>query len=236
MLIYRKFFSRKEVHMTFLKRHKGKFFILIFLIFTGYIIFDTYSIQESQNVKETSNKVEDISKKEEKTEINKVIVDIKGEVNTPGVYELTSDDTVMKAIDKAGGLTKNSNTSNINLSKKLEDEMVIIVYSKTEIQEMKKENQIVCPPCNDVCVTEEDEKAKLEEETSKDKDTIIDKININTSDETALQTLNGIGEAKAKAIIEYRNQNGKFKTIEDIKNVPGIGDSIYEKIKDNITV
>lgn len=224
--------------MTFLKRHKGKFFILIFLIFTGYIIFDTYSIQESQNVKETSNKVEDISKKEEKTEINKVIVDIKGEVNTPGVYELTSDDTVMKAIDKAGGLTKNSDTSNINLSKKLEDEMVIIVYSKTEIEKMN-EPKIECPPCNDACIQEEDEKAKLDNnENKKDTNETITpsgKININEATSAELQTLDGIGEAKAKAIIDYREKNGNFKQIEDIKNVSGIGDSIYEKIKNNIT-
>ena len=131
----------------------------------------------------------------------------------------------------AGGLRKDSDTSNINLSKKLTDEMVIIVYTKKEIQEEKNKNEIVCPPCNNACIKEEDEKAKII--TDKTNNT---KININTATMEELQTLNGIGEAKAKAIIEYRNKNEKFKTIDEIKNVTGIGESAFEKIKDSITV
>ena len=62
------------------------------------------------------------------------------------------------------------------------------------------------------------------------------KININKADITQLTTLTGIGESKAQSIIEYRNNNGSFKTIEDILNVSGIGDTLFAKIKDNITV
>ena len=94
--------------------------------------------------------------------------------------------------------------------------------------------EIECPPCNDVCVTKEDEKALLEEKETEEK--ITGKVNLNEADIEALQTLDGIGEVKAKAIIDYRDKNGPFKQIEDIKNVSGIGDSVYEKIKDNITV
>ena len=227
-------------HMKFIKKHKGKIFIIIFVLFTLYTIYDTYSFETETEVKteknETVTKKDEKEKKEEKNKKEKVLVDVKGEVNTPGVYELTSNNTVMDAINKAGGLTKISDTSNINLSKKLEDEMVIIVYSKAEIQKMEKEDKIVCPPCNNACITEEDEKAKLDEKEETTNNTPAGKVNINTSDETALQTLDGIGEAKAKAIVEYRSKNGNFKTIEDIKNVSGIGDSVYEKIKDNITV
>ena len=229
MLIYR------GDKMKFIKKHKGKIFILIFVLFTLYMVYDTYSYETDNIVKTEKSEKEVVTKKEEAPKETKVLVDVKGEVITPGVYELTSQNTVMDAINKAGGLTKISDTSNINLSKKLEDEMVIIVYSKSEIQKME-EDKIVCPPCNNACVTEEDEKAKLEKSETEENKTPIGKININEADETSLQTLDGIGEAKAKAIIEYREKNGEFKSIEDIKNVSGIGDTIYEKIKDNITV
>lgn len=222
--------------MNFVRKHKGKLFIIIFVLFTLYTIYDTYSFETESEVKTKKNEtVTKKDEKEEKTKNETVLVDVKGEVNTPGVYELTSNNTVIDAINKAGGLTKISDTSNINLSKKLEDEMVIIVYSKAEIQKME-EDKIVCPPCNNACITEEDEKAKLDEKEENTAETPMGKININTADETTLQTLDGIGETKAKAIIEYRNKNGNFKTTEDIKNVSGIGDSVYEKIKDNITV
>ena len=216
--------------MKFIKKHKGKIFIIIFIIFTAYTVIDTYSLKEPKEEKKEVT-IKKQAKEDKETVSQKVLIDVKGEVNTPGVYELTVDNTVIDAIKKAGGLTSQSDTSNINLSKKLEDEMVIIVYSKEEIKEMNKE--IECPPCNDVCVTKEDEKALLEEETE---ETITGKVNLNEADIEALQTLDGIGEVKAKAIIDYRDKNGPFKQIEDIKNVSGIGDSVYEKIKDNITV
>lgn len=222
--------------MTFLKKHKGKIFILIFIVFTLFIVYDTYYVETEDEVEEvTLEKKEDTKEKEEPKE-SKVLVDVKGEVNTPGVYELTNNNTVMDAINKAGGLTKQSDTSNINLSKKLEDEMVIIIYSKSEIKKMNEEEKIECPPCNNACITEEDEKAKLDSNKNETSNVPAGKVNINTADSETLQTLDGIGEAKAKAIIEYRNKNGDFKNIEDIKNVSGIGDSVYEKIKENITV
>ena len=217
--------------MKFIKKHKGKIFIIIFIIFTAYTVIDTYSLKEPKEEKKEVT-IKKQAKEDKETVSQKVLIDVKGEVNTPGVYELTVDNTVIDAIKKAGGLTSQSDTSNINLSKKLEDEMVIIVYSKEEINEMNKE--IECPPCNDVCVTKEDEKALLEEKETEEK--ITGKVNLNEADIEALQTLDGIGEVKSKAIIDYRDKNGPFKQIEDIKNVSGIGDSVYEKIKDNITV
>ena len=222
--------------MTFLKKHKGKIFILIFILFTLFAIYDAYYVETEQVEEVTIQKQEKTEEKKEQTKETKILVDVKGEINTPGVYELTSNNTVMDAINKAGGLTKQSDTSNINLSKKLEDEMVIIVYSKSEIKNMQEEDKIKCPPCNNACVTEEDEKAKLDTDKTESTDTPSGKVNINTASSETLQTLDGIGEAKAKAIIEYRDKNGNFKNIEDIKNVSGIGDSIYEKIKNNITV
>lgn len=223
--------------MKFLNKHKGKIFILVFLLFTAFTIYDTYSMESETEIKTKPEITEKEETKENKeTKQTKVLVDVKGEVKTPGVYELTTDNTVIDAINKAGGLTKTSDTSNINLSKKLEDEMVIIVYSKTEIKKME-EPKLECPPCNDACIKEEDEKAKLDKEETNTKETqTSNKININKATSQQLQTLDGIGESKAKAIIEYREKNGQFKNIEEIKNVSGIGDTIYEQIKNNITV
>ena len=213
------------------KKYKNKIFVLIFVIFTIYIIYWALIDEESEEAKEekiviTENKKEKIEKKEEKDVGDKVIIDIKGEVNNPGVYELKESNNVNDAINVAGGLTKKSDTSNINLSKKLTDEMVIIVYSKDEINKMKQENKVTCPPCNDALIVEE--KSKI---TTSDT-----KININTAGEEELTSLDGIGQAKAQAIIEYRNQNNGFKSIDELKNVSGIGENAFEKIKDKITI
>ena len=146
----------------------------------------------------------------------------------------------MDVIEKAGGLTDKADTSVINLSKKVKDEMVILVYSKAEVQKMKEQNEksdIVCPEVNDACTKDEALEPLIEKETKDNKVTDGNtKISLNTATLEELQTLTGIGEAKAKAIIEYRTQNGKFNSIEDIKNVTGIGDALFEKIKDNITI
>lgn len=221
--------------MNFLKKHKTKIFVIIFTCFTFYAISSVVSVNEKQDeapkVKEVTKK---ITKKEPETENQKVIVDVKGEITNPGVYELLQTNTVMDAINTAGGLTKASDTSNINLSKKLTDEMVIIVYSQKEIKEMKEQEEITCPPCNNACITEEDLQAELKNKQETHVET--GKVNLNTATIEDLQTLDGIGETKAQAIIDYRTQNGAFQTIDDLKNVSGIGESTFEKIKNNITV
>lgn len=186
--------------------------------------------------------------KEEKTVTHekkptKIMVDIKGAVNNPDVYEMKDDDRVIDVIKKAGGLKANANTSLINLSKKIKDEMAITIYTNEEI----KASQQTCHPCecpevNSACTTENSSKTTAKEATSKtnkDSKTVKktnEKVSINTATLEQLKTLDGIGDAKAKAIIGYRQKNGAFKKIEEIKNVSGIGDAIYEKIKDNITI
>ncbi len=190
------------------------------------------------NTNESEEEEPIIETKEEKKEPKLLKVDIKGEVEHPGLYEVNENSRVMDIIEKAGGLTKNADTSVINLSKKVKDEMVILVYSKREVQKLKEkaETTITCPSVNDACVTDEVEKPLIEsKQTTKDTKTTNGKVSINKATIEELQTLSGIGEAKAKAIIEYRLKEGEFKTIEDIKNVNGIGDAAFEKIKDNIT-
>lgn len=203
--------------------------------------------------------------KEEVKEIEKektIFVDVKGEVKKPGVYELSLGKRVIDAINTAGGLTKNAYTKYINLSKVLSDECVIIVNNKSEIKKIEekknieeiiindntsvsvKESEVIT---NDVDKTkkevkkeEKKDEVKNEEKTDNVKEDVKDNlntlVNINSASLDELMSINGIGESKAKAIIEYRNSNGLFKSIEEIKNVSGIGDKLYDKIKENITV
>ena len=162
-----------------------------------------------------------------KEKVNMIHVDIKGNVKKPGVYELEENSIVLDAISKAGGLKKYSYTKNINLAMKLKDEMVIYIYKTSEIN--KSTNEII----NDTkCTTNVIEIVEPTTNTSTTKSSLV---NINTASVEELLTVSGIGESKAKAIVEYRNKT-PFKTIEDIMNVTGIGESLFAKIKDYITV
>lgn len=208
------------------ERSNLKKLILILLgisLLLGGTIFIIY-----KNNKNTKEEVVDIFK-EEKEEVKedkkedkttKVIVDIKGMVVNPGVYEVDSTSRVNDVISLAGGLLEGADTSKINLAKVVEDEMTIIIYSTEEVLEKFREENCVCEKCditNDACISSTATDNQL--------------ININTADEKELQNINGVGEAKAKSIIEYREENGLFTTIEDIKNVPGIGDSLLKRLR-----
>lgn len=188
-----------------------------------------------------------------------IYVDIKGAVKKPGVYEFKEGDKVIDAINIAGGLKSSAVTSNINLSKKLTDEMVIYIYSKSELTSSNTSalstsvQKTTTTLKNNIEATTINVSQNIENELNKDLECnceIIEinncknnnneeqnnKININTASKEELMTLNGIGESKADSIIKYRTDNGNFETIESIINVTGISTTIYEKIKDYITV
>ena len=189
--------------------------------------------------------------KEPKKEVKKIKtfkVDIKGQVVNPGVYELEEGSRVIDVINKAEGLKENADTSYINLSKKIEDEMVIIIYSYQEVLDYKYnkkqkyeeiENKCDCPDnMNDACITKEKQtkktNSKTNSKTNKEENNSL--ISINEADLEELQKITGIGKSKAESIIKYREENGSFKSIEEIKEVSGIGESLFEKIKNEITV
>jgi len=163
---------------------------------------------------------------------NDFIVDIKGYVAKPGVYSFKESDNarINDLIDKAGGLIKDADTSMINLSKKIEDEMIIIIYSKSEVanfiktQDETKKKLEICENKlkNDACIKE-------------NQTTSNGKININEASISELESLNGIGKSKAEAIVEYRKKS-RFKSIDEIMNVEGIGESLFASIKESITV
>ena len=236
--------------MEKIKYYIEKYKLIIFLILsiivlislTIYICFKNKSVGEIEQVELIEEeKVVEIEEEKEKI-VEKIKVDIKGLVKNPGVYEVVVDSRVIDVINKAGGLKSGANTEYINLSKKVKDEMVIIIYSNSDVEKFKEtdkqiiyiEYECVCPDNkNDACINEKDV-VNTNGTKEKSSEIIDDKVSINTSTLEELMTLNGIGESKAKAIIEYRNQNGEFKNIEDIMNVSGIGELAYSKIKDNI--
>lgn len=203
--------------------------ITIVLVTEVFIVFYMkYEIKNNNDNNNTSLVVEETIEEEP----TKVFVEIKGEVITPGTYEVNSNKRVIDIIKLADGLTENADTRVNNLSKKVMDEMVIIIYSKDEIANflaVKEEEETLSNQCNQDSLTNNN--ACLEVENV-DNNSLV---SINTATKEELTTLPGIGESKADAIINYRNENGPFETIEDIKKVTGIGDSIYDQIKNLIT-
>lgn len=228
--------------MTFHYRYRKQIMIgLIFFIGIVTIIsYGAYNFFKSKDKKDIQEPL--IKKKIESKEENAISsknlyqVDIKGEVQNPGIYSLDSSSRIIDVINKAGGLKENANTSVINLSKKIIDEMVIIIYSNDQVirfKETKEEETKLIGKCiegenstlrNDACISIDD--------SSKE----VRKISINEATKEELMTLPGIGESKADSIIKYRNENGKFETIEDITKVTGIGENLFAQIKENITI
>ena len=226
--------------IRYLKKYKYIIFgimgvlVLFGSLYLKKILIDNSVVTVDSNI-ENIDILNDISNNTKDSEEEVYLVDIKGAINNPGVYKVPVGTRVNDVINAAGGLTDNADTSLINLSKLVIDEMVIIIYTKDEVQNSNLVNTVikvvekecVCPNIeNDSCIND------------KITDTITGgngKVNINTASMDELSKLDGIGESKAQAIIKYREENGNFKTIEDITNVSGIGSSVYEKIKDNIT-
>lgn len=209
--------------------------IIIFIVIILQIITFNYFKKSAQEVKAN---VPAVTYEETETPID-FYVDIKGEIVKPGSYKVDSDKRVIDVIKLAGGLTKNANTRANNLSKKLEDEMVIIIYSNEEITNfmtIKEEENQLALECNESNYNLKNNTC-VEEEKKEDKNgNKVSLISINSATVEELMTLPSIGESKAKNIISYRETNGLFSLIEDIKNVPGIGDNIYDQIKDYITI
>ncbi len=220
--------------MIFIKEHLKKIIgvIVVLVGITGIIVIN-YLYEESQSAIAESNELElvDLTTTTSEESKKSIFIDIKGAVKKPGVYETDENSKVIDAITLAGGLKSNADTSNINLSQHLKDEMVIYIFTENELK--KSEEKIAC---DTTCKTEVIEVNNCTEKTSSINNEKDDKlININTASKEELMSLSGIGEAKADAIIAYRNEK-QFATIEDIMEVSGIGESVFATIKDSITV
>lgn len=147
---------------------------------------------------------------EEEVDMN-IFIDVKGAVKIPGMYWAVEGERVFDIIQRAGGLMEGADEGRINYAQKLVDEMVVYIPKIGEIQEEQ-------PFTNTV------------------KDKGNGKVNLNNADSAELETLPGIGPSKAKAILDFREENGPFKQIEDLQKVTGIGAKSFEKLQDLITV
>lgn len=217
---------------------------ICFLVWNSYFKKDKVLL-EDDDVNLISDNLEKVEESSNVSEEKYILVDIKGEVKKPGVYKLKENSRVIDAINASGGLTKKAYTKYINLSKILKDENVIIVNSTSEIKKVSSGNNITEVKINNnsknsASISESElitnDNVKSEEDNTGNSLESNIKVNINTATKEELMKLSNIGESKAEKIIDYRTANGNFNSIEDIKKVSGIGDKLYDSIKENITV
>ena len=226
-----------EIHIRINDFNKKNKIILIVIvaivaIISYYFIFDRkeeWLNNQEQNLEikeeiKTNDQIENNSNEQQLEKNENIIVHVSGAVNKEGIVELKNNSRIIDAIDKAGGLKDEADITNINLAYIIEDGMKIHIPSKEE-----KESTIIVESNIDSGTVEQSNEIKSNNNKKL-------KININTATKTDLETLPGIGESTALKIIEYRKEKGKFKLIEDIKQVNGIGENKFNKIKELITV
>ena len=207
--------KKEDVVLFF--RQNVKSIILAFvcslvLIIGGLFYFNQNKTEDYSGVSfsNTSNEINNKDEKAEDKHDEKIFVDVKGAVKHPGVFETTKDKRVKDLIEEAGGLLDDADTSTLNLSQKVKDQMIIYVLKHGE------------------------KPKQMSDGGSSSSNT--DVININTANKEQLMKISGVGKTKAEAIIAHREKNGDFKKKEDITKVRGIGKSTFEKIKDKIEV
>lgn len=158
-------------------------------------------------------------------ENNLIIVHVTGAVKKSGIVKLQEGARIYEAIEKAEGSLDNADVSKVNLAYVLEDgQKIYIPFIGEDLEEDNNLEYITSDYGNNKNIIQEDDKGGSS------------KVNINTANQTELETLPGIGTATAEKIIDYRNKNGKFENIEDIQNVKGIGDAKFENIKESICI
>ena len=187
---------------------------------TVYFASENTQADHDEDVSYHSTENSDTSVKESSSENEdqaaEVVVYVCGEVNDPGVYHLPNKSRVCDAIESAGGMTDDASRDFWNLASEVYDGQMIYVPTKEEVES----GSVPKPDTENADVSSGDSS----------------KININTASKEELMTLTGIGESKADNIIKYRQENGSFSAVEDLTNVSGIGESIFNKIKDSRTV
>ncbi len=194
-----------------LKRKKDRVMkrIFVFLIISlGSLGLLTGCNSQSQDllISENSSALEATNDKQSSSKSQCVY--ICGQVTNPGVYQVEEGARIYEVVDLAGGFKKKAATDSVNLAEEVTDGEMIVIPSKA---------------------SEEEEQAHQEEVSD-------GKVNINTAEMEELMTLSGIGQAKAQAIISYRQENGSFHSVEDLVNVSGIAQGTLDKIKENIKV
>lgn len=215
---YIKSYLKKYFNKDYVIEHKALFLkggvLIIFLIAATFIFIgksdEDKTLEQVEKLSE-EQMTEDDENWMEEYQTYDVYVDIGGEVKNPMLLQLPPGSRIDDAIKAAGGLTDKADLSNVNRAQLLEDGQKILI-----------------PTLGDSASAEE---AKKISDAQKDV-----KVNINTANDDELRTLDGVGPATAEKIINHREKNGKFKSIEDIMDVSGIGEKTFERLKDDICV
>lgn len=189
--------------------------VIVAIFAVLYYFFNNQKSSSYENILTSEVIVNNVSSEEKSEETGKIKVYVTGEVNSSGVIELEEGARIEDAIQKAGGIKPEANLKEINLASEIEDgEKIYIPNLLEQVEETTLSSE-------------------SEANTSSKSD---GKVNINKASVSELTSIPGVGASTAQKIITYREENGKFKTIEDIKNVSGIGDSKYNSMKDFISV
>lgn len=217
--------------MVKFKNNKTKIILGLLIFILGIIGYYIYMNQSNFSISDedilisqdnTENVIDDETKNTTNEENkNMIIVHVSGAVKSEGIVELEEESRIVNAIEKAGGLKENACIKDINLASRVEDGEKIYIPTNEEYTKLENNNQ---------------NNHLIENSSQKSITNKTNKININTATQSELENLPGIGSATALKIITYRNENGKFKTIEDIKKVKGIGESKFKEIKDFIVI
>lgn len=188
------------------------------------------SINTDDDKSEENKEQKDYNRKEQIVDGGGIFVHIDGYINNPGVYEIKENDRIKTLIDKAGGFKEGYSIKNINLAAKLSDGDKIYIPSVSEEKNSENNNNI------NINSSGKGQNVKTDRNNVSVIKNNNSKININTANMSELKQITGIGESTANKIIDYRENVGKFKKIEDIKEVKGIGDAKYESLKNKITI
>ena len=203
---------------------KQKIAIIIAGVFVvGIFIFYMTTKTKSYDYSTINNVVEDNTEEEEiEEETKEIVVHITGAIENEGIVRLKKGARISDAIEAAGGITSEASLELVNLAYLLKDEQKIYIPKISETNQIIFNNEI---PIGIVI-----------DGSTEENSTLDIKVNINTATISELTSISGVGEKTAMKIIEYREANGKFKAIDDIKKVSGIGDAKYESIKDYICI
>ncbi len=206
--------------------------IIIIIIFFCVFFYTRSNLESEYNEVNNYDILQNETNIEENEDDTKIFVHVTGAVKNEGIVEIKEEGRIADAVEAANGFTEEADISQINLAYKLEDGQKIYIPSikdeKIKEEEKVLEKEYVTDEAGDDIIIEDD--------ISSVKSKKDGKININTAMESELEEIPGVGESTAKKIIEYRKNNGKFKEIEDIKNVSGIGDSKFENMREKICV
>lgn len=209
------------------------FGLLICVVLIGAYCFINQSTEETTasslaSTKTTSAKLNDKEKVQTTTtnqQHEQIFVDVKGAVLNPGVYQATKSMRGTDLIKMAGGFNEHADRNQVNLAKKVTDQEILYIPVQGEISSNPATN-----------LGNPTDKSNGDSKDGSDTKASGDKINLNEADAAKMQTISGVGQKKAEKIIDYRNQNGPFKSVDDLKNVPGFGERTVANLKPSLSV